>query len=260
MLNCNLCTVETVSHCYVRARDCLALVCACITPSRIRMCVHKTASHWYVRAWAHAPVFDRTTVATAHFHLNSRPEYAKSTRLIRQCSFLVYRPRSGKQAIAYCTCLNVRSITRFALQVTSNYSKIFSNWGVDLCTGNAIYDAISCLKMRIDYTRGQRIHGYIRYSFLFIYYSIKYFNSFIGRNLNFWLKISSKFCILYSNKYGTSSNTHSAGVDLNSDTAVFLLVSWLRRLRLEERDGPMAASYWDQSARGQLAKILLCTV
>jgi len=38
--------------------------------------------------------------------------------------------------------------------VCSNYSKIFSNCGVDLYTGNTFNDAISCLKMCIDlYTR-----------------------------------------------------------------------------------------------------------
>ena len=40
------------------------------------------------------------------------------------------------------------------LQVTSDYSKIFSNCGVDLYTGNTFNDAISCLKIHIDlYTR-----------------------------------------------------------------------------------------------------------
>ena len=40
------------------------------------------------------------------------------------------------------------------LQVTSNYSKIFLNSGVDLYMGNTYNDAISCLKMHIDlYTR-----------------------------------------------------------------------------------------------------------
>jgi len=38
--------------------------------------------------------------------------------------------------------------------VCSNYSKIFSNCGVDLYTDNTFNDAISCLKMCIDlYTR-----------------------------------------------------------------------------------------------------------
>ena len=56
--------------------------------------------------------------------------------------------------IAYRTCLNVRSVTQFALQVTGNHSRIFSNCGVDLYTGNIFNDAISCLKMHIDlYTR-----------------------------------------------------------------------------------------------------------
>ena len=55
---------------------------------------------------------------------------------------------------AYCTCLNVRSVTQFMLQVTNNYSKIFSNCGVDLYTGNTFNEAIFCLKMRINlYTR-----------------------------------------------------------------------------------------------------------
>ena len=40
------------------------------------------------------------------------------------------------------------------LQVTSNYSKIFANCGVDLYTGNTFNDAISCLKMRIDLYTG----------------------------------------------------------------------------------------------------------
>ena len=64
------------------------------------------------------------------------------------------QPRSSKHVFACCTCLNARSVTRFALQVTSNYSKIFSKCGVDLYTGNTFNDAISCLKVRIDlYTR-----------------------------------------------------------------------------------------------------------
>ena len=62
-------------------------------------------------------------------------------------------------SIAYYTCLNVRSVTRFALPVTSNYSKIFSNRRVDLYMGNTFNDAISCLKMRIDlYTSIYGIH------------------------------------------------------------------------------------------------------
>ena len=40
------------------------------------------------------------------------------------------------------------------LQVTSNYSKIFANCGVDLYTGNTFNDAISCLKMPIDLYTG----------------------------------------------------------------------------------------------------------
>ena len=40
------------------------------------------------------------------------------------------------------------------LQVTSNYSKIFANCGVDLYMGNIFNDAISCLKMRIDLYTG----------------------------------------------------------------------------------------------------------
>ena len=31
------------------------------------MCAHETVSYWYVRAQVHAPVFNRTTVAIAHF-------------------------------------------------------------------------------------------------------------------------------------------------------------------------------------------------
>ena len=31
------------------------------------VCTHETVSHWYVRARAHPPVFDRTTVVIAHF-------------------------------------------------------------------------------------------------------------------------------------------------------------------------------------------------
>ena len=51
-------------------------------------------------------------------------------------------------------CLNVRSVTRFALQVTSNYSKMFSNCGINLYMGNTFNDAIPCLKMHINlYTR-----------------------------------------------------------------------------------------------------------
>ena len=40
------------------------------------------------------------------------------------------------------------------LQVTSNYSKIFANCGVDLYTSNTFNDAISCLKMPIDLYTG----------------------------------------------------------------------------------------------------------
>jgi len=46
--------------------------------------------------------------------------------------------------------------------VCSNYSKIFSNCGVDLYTGNTFDDAISCLKMCIDlYTRSTYTRVYM---------------------------------------------------------------------------------------------------
>ena len=45
---------------------------------------------------------------------------------------------------------NVRSVTQFALQVTGNHSRIFSNCGVDLYTGNTFNDTISFLKMHMD--------------------------------------------------------------------------------------------------------------
>ena len=74
-------------------------------------------------------------------------KHVKVTYSIGVCS-MIY------DSIAYRTCLSVQSVTQFVLQVTGNYSKIFSNCGVDLYMGNTLNDAISCLKMRIDlYTR-----------------------------------------------------------------------------------------------------------
>ena len=68
--------------------------------------------------------------------------------------------------IAYRTCLNVRSVNQFALQVTGNHSGIFSNCGVDLYTGNTFNDAISCLKMRINlYTMSTYTRVYMVYLF-----------------------------------------------------------------------------------------------
>ena len=75
-------------------------------------------------------------------------QYANLLKLLN--SIVVH----SSERLLNCTCLNVRSVTRFALQVTSNYSIIFSNCGIDLYTGNTLNDVISFLKMRIDlYTR-----------------------------------------------------------------------------------------------------------
>ena len=77
--------------------------------------------------------------------------YMQSTNMLKLLNSIVVH---SSKRLLNCTCLNVRSVTRFALQDTSNYSKMFSNCGIDLYTGNTFNDAISCLKMYIDlYTR-----------------------------------------------------------------------------------------------------------
>ena len=77
--------------------------------------------------------------------------YMQYTNMLKLLNSIVVH---SSKRLLNCTCLNVRSVTRFALQVTSNYSKMFSNCRIDLYTGNTFNDAISCLKMCIDlYTK-----------------------------------------------------------------------------------------------------------
>ena len=95
--------------------------------------------------------------------------------------------------IAYRTCLNVRSVNQFALQVTGNHSRIFSNCGVDLYTGNTFNDAISGLKMRVDlytrstYTRGRLIHKYIRYYLIVLQIDVLFGATEIASELNYFV-------------------------------------------------------------------------
>ena len=118
----------------------------------------KLWSHTFFSWYDHHFLLDTASISNVRVHARNCLALicaCKSARPVFDKTTLVCK------IICLLHVLKCRSVTRLALQVTGNYSKIFANCRVDLYTVLPLMMQFLVLKRVLTYTWGRLIHEYI---------------------------------------------------------------------------------------------------